>query len=438
MTSNPRNPMRMVTLATGTALALCLACAASVQAAAPADPLATAARIQQEVVEIRGLPFKQPVSMEKQTAEGLGLLMDKELAEAVPAAISEHFDKIVRRLGLYRGPEIRDYKSLMRTVITSQVAAYYDPDTKRVYLLSEGGSNLEQGVIMSHELYHALQDQYFDLNSYMSEKLDLNSDQEMARNALVEGEATYIHTLWGIRQMMNGATPPRALVAPAIQMQANLSMSELRQLVGGSPEDAAALDAIPPFILEVMMGNYLKGAGFVFAVHEQGWAAVEKLYKEYPPQSTEQILHPEKWVARENPALFAWTDLKKERALRDWELLDDDVVGEIQWRIIFKEHGLTAEADAAAAGWDGDRYAIFKRKRSDETLLLLRTSWDGEADAKQFADAYRRLLAVKYEKTGDPVMVEQQGQDVFIVEGGSKADLEALMKIIKQAKKSRA
>jgi hypothetical protein len=438
MTDNLRNVMRMDTPATRIALALCLACAASAQAAAPADPLATAARIQQEVVEIRGLPFKQPVPMEKQTAEGLGLLMDKEMTEAVPAAISAHFDKIVRRLGLYRGPEIKDYKSLMRAVITSQVAAYYDPDTKRVYLLSEGDSSLEQGVIMSHELYHALQDQYFDLNSFMSEKLGLNSDQEMARNALVEGEATYIHTLWGIRQVMNGATPPRALVAPAIQMQANLSMSDLREMVGGSSVEAAELDAIPPFILEVMMGNYLKGAGFVFAVHEQGWAAVEKLYKEYPPQSTEQILHPEKWVARENPALFTWTDLGKERVLRDWELLDDDVVGEIQWRIIFKEHGLKADAEAAAGGWDGDRYAIFKRKQSDETLMLLRTSWDGEADAKQFADAYRRLLAVKYEKSGDAVLVEQQGQEVFIVEGGSKAELEALMKVIKQAKKTRA
>lgn len=443
MTGNPGISMRMhVQALHGCALALCLVSSLAAHAAAPAasppDPLATAARIQQEVVEIRGLPFKQPVKMEKQTAEGLGLLMDKEMAEAVPVAISDHFDKIVRRLGLYRGPEIKDYKALMRTVITSQVAAYYDPDTKSVYLLSGGDSTLEQGVIMSHELYHALQDQYFDLDGFMSKKLELNSDQEMARNALVEGEATYIHTLWGIRQMLNGTSPPRALVAPAIQMQANLSMAELREMVGGSAADAAELDAIPPFILEVMMGNYLKGAGFVFAVHEQGWDAVEKLYREYPPQSTEQILHPEKWLARENPLLIAWTDLAKERALGDWELLDEDVVGEIQWRIIFAEHGMKAEASAAAGGWDGDRYAIFKRKGTDETLMLLRTAWDGEADATQFADAYRRLLAVKYGTTGDAVLVEQQGQEVFVVEGGRKADLEALMKVIRQAKKRRA
>ncbi|MEO8313530.1 MAG: hypothetical protein ABI645_01935, partial [Pseudomonadota bacterium] len=345
--------------------------------------------------------------------------------------------KIVRRLGLYRGPEIKDYRSMMRAVMTSQVAAYYDTDTKRVYLLSEGDNSLEQGVIYSHELYHALQDQYFDLNAFMSEKLKLNSDQEMARNALVEGEATYIHTLWGIRQMMGG-TVPRVLIGPAIQMQASLSVGELREMVGGSAEDAAALDSIPPFILEEMLGSYLKGAAFVFAVQEKGWGEVEKLYKEYPPQSTEQILHPEKWAAHENPATFAWPDLGKESALKDWELLDDDVVGEIQWRIIFNEHGLKADSTPAAAGWDGDRYAVFKRKGSGETLLLLRTSWDSEGDAAQFAEAYGRLLAVKYKDSGDPVLVQQQGTEVLIVEGGKKGDLDALMKIVKQAKKARS
>jgi hypothetical protein len=432
--------MGMDTLATRFALALFFASTCIVQAAAPAlssDPLEVAARIQKEVVELRGLPFKQPVRMEKQTAEGLGKRMDKEMAEAVPVVLARHFDKIVRRLGLYRGPEIKDYRAMMRAVMTTQVAAYYDTDTKHVYLLSEGDSGLEQGVVYSHELYHALQDQYFDLNSFMSEKLKLNSDQEMARNAMVEGEATFIHTLWAMRQMM-GANVPRALVSPAIQMQANLSIAELREMVGGSAKDLADLDAIPPFILEEMLGSYLKGAAFINAVQEKGWAEVERLYREYPPQSTEQILHPEKWVKRENPAIFAWGDLAKEGALGNWELLDDDVVGEIQWRIIFNEHGLKTESTAAAAGWDGDRYAVFKRKGAEETLLLLRTAWDSEGDATQFAESYRRLLAVKYKDSGDPVLVEQQGMEVFVVEGGRKADLEAMMKIIKQAKKSRA
>ncbi len=181
---------------------------------------------RKDVATIRGLPFKQPVAMDKQTPEDLGRRIDKEMKHALPPAMANHFDRIVRRLGLYNGPEIKDFGSMMRTVMTTQVAAYYDPDTKRIYLLDEGSSDIEQGVVYSHELYHALQDQYFDLNAYMSDKLKLNSDQETARHALVEGEATYIHTLWAMSRMMNGMTPPRALVGPALR---HAGQSELRR-----------------------------------------------------------------------------------------------------------------------------------------------------------------------------------------------------------------
>ena len=372
--------------------------------------------------------------MEKQTPEGLGHHMDTEMSEALPDAMEKHFDKIVRRLGLYRGPVIEDFRGMVRTVMTTQAAAYYDAETKRIYILDGGSNDLEEGIVYSHELYHALQDQYFDLGAYVSPKLKLNSDQSMARTAVVEGEATYIHTLWGMRQMLGG-TPPRAMIAPAIKMQSDLSIADLMNMVGGTAADAAKAENIPPFMLETLIGNYLKGAAFVYAVQEKGWSEVEKLYKEYPPQSTEQILHPEKWLAHENPAIFQWSDLDKEKALKDWEQIDDDVIGEIQWRIIFKVQGQEADAAAASAGWNGDRYAVFKRRNSDDTLLLLRTAWDSQADAVQFADAYRHALAVKYAGTTEPTRVEQQGTDVFIVEGGAKSELDALMQIVRKAKR---
>lgn len=402
-------------------------CAALVAAAEPVDPFARATAIQQEVAEIRGLPFKQVVPMEKQTPEGLIKHMQKEAGESLPDASEKHFDKIVRRLGLYRGPVIEDFGSMIEAVMSSQVAAYYDSDTRRIYLLNEGKNDMEQGVVYSHELYHALQDQYFDLDSFTADKLKLDGDQILARVAVVEGEATYMHTLWGLKQMLK-RLPPRALVGPAIQAQADMDLS---QVLG-----KAEAEDIPPFILEIMIGNYLKGAAFIFALQENDWSNVEKLYKEYPPQSTEQILHPEKWLAREGTSTFTWPNLGKQKALKDWELIDDDVLGEVQWRIIFKVQEQAADAKAAAGGWNGDRYAVLKRKKSDETLLLLRTSWDSEAEATQFTEAYRRVLAAKYKGTSEATQVEQQGTEVFIVEGGNAKDLPAMMKIVRSAKKS--
>ena len=202
-------------------------------------------------------------------------------------------------------------------------------------------------------------------------------------------------SLW-MMQKMAGKLPTRDMMAKVVSMQANMGVDQLRETlkqpevakaVGSDMQTAVdATDKIPSFIMDSMMAVYLKGAGFVFAVHEQGWPAVEKLYAEYPPQSTEQILHPEKWLAREAPTAFKWPSFEKVAVLKDWELLDDDVLGEFQWRSVFKEQGLAAEAESAAAGWDGDRYAVFKRKDSKATLLLLRTRWDSEKEAKEFAE----------------------------------------------------
>lgn len=401
----------------------------------PVDPAQFVARIEKDVEAIRGLSFKHPVPIALQTPEDLGHYLDEQMRDVVPEALDAHFGKLVQRLGLYRGPELGNLRDTMRMVMTSQVAAYYDADTQRIFVLAEPGNELEQGLVYAHELYHALQDQYFDLQAFAPEGDSMDADQQLARAAVVEGEATYLHTLWVVRNS-TGINPPRALLAPVIQMQANLRVADLREMVGAEGGAASSVDDVPPFILETLMGNYMKGAAFVFAVQEKGWPEVEKLYREYPPRSTEQILHPEKWFAREGATAIAWPDFADVRALRDWELLDDDTLGEFQWRIIFDVQEQPDGHDAAA-GWDGDRYAVFKRKGSDETLLLLRTAWDSEQDAGQFAAAYQRLLAVKYEGGAEPVAVEQRGKDVFIVEGGRKADLDSLMGVVRRSTTSR-
>lgn len=448
---NPSAPILASTLA---AMLLGAMCAHSQDAAKPppADPQVVADGIAREVAQIRGLPFKQPVSVELQSSAQFGEYVSRRIDEVVPEPIRRHYGLIVRALGLYRGPPIEDFSAMMTTVMSSQVGAYYDPDTQRFYVVMGGLPDLMQGVLYSHELYHALQDQHFGLSRYLETgpargDPSYSGDGLLARQAVVEGEATYMMNLWMMQKMMQKA-PPREVVAKAVQMQVNMSMEQLRealkqpqvaQLVGADLQDAMeSADSIPPFILDALLGAYLKGVGFVFAVHEQGWSAVEKLYTEYPPRSTEHILHPEKWLAREAPVTFEWPNFGKVRALREWELLDSDVLGEFQWRTVFKEHELPAEAESVAAGWGGDRYAVFKRRDSDATLLLLRTSWDSEADAREFVDAYRRVLALKYAGASVPTRVVHQGVDVFVVEGADEASLDSLLKLVRKAKKKRA
>jgi hypothetical protein len=420
---------------------------ASAQGTTPAttDAQAYADGIAREIEVIRGLRFKQPVKVETQTSADYGKHVSAELEEAVPEVQRRHYDKIVRTLGLYRGPVIEDFSSMMTAVVSSQTGAYYDPEKKSFFVLLQGMPEMMQGVLYSHELYHAMQDQYFDLTGFIEGagkvgEASFNSDRHMARGAVVEGEATYVMSLW-MAQKMSGRPAPRELMQTIVAMQANLTMDQLREMVKQpavadvmGKDMRTAMDAsedIPAFIMDSMMGVYLKGLSFVFAIHEHGWPMVEKLYGDYPPESTEQILHPEKWLAREAPVEFRWPKFRKVKALRGWELLDDDVLGEFQWRIVFKEQGFAAQADAAAAGWAGDRYAVFKRQDSDATLLLLRTSWDSEADAMEFADLYGRVQAAKYAGAPRPVRLERTGVDVFVVEGGDARGADALLKLVR-------
>ncbi len=418
-------------------------------APAPADPQATADAISKQVAAIRGLPFKQPVPVENQSPAAFGEYVRARIDEVVPPQLRNNYGRIVRTLGLYRGPEIADFSALMSSVMTSQAGAYYDPKKQRFYMLMTRMPELMQGVLYSHELYHALQDQYFGLSRYMQmeggKQRTLDSDQLLARQSVVEGEATYVMTLWVLQRAM-GAIPPREVQAQVIGMQTSMSLEQIRSMIQQQPKVAEqigedmrnamkATESIPPFILDEMVGAYLKGMGFIFAVQEKGWPAVESLYGDRPVRSTEQILHPEKWAAGDEPVAFDFPDFASVPALKSWQLLDSDVLGEFRWRTVFRENGEANVAERAAAGWGGDRYAVFKRKDSDAMLLLWRTTWDSPSEAAEFAETYKRVLTVKYAERPTATRVVLEGSDVLIVEGGDAAGLDALVKVVRGARR---
>jgi len=434
------------------ATALCAAGNAAAQLPAPGEPApapqALADRIQAEVAELRGLPFKRPVKVENQSPDEFAKYLERELAEVVPPSIAEHYGTIVRKLGLYRGSADLEFEGLIKSVMTSQVAAYYDPAESTFYVLYDDMSPMMAGTVYAHELYHGLQDQHFDLDAYIrAGQADgsLSDDELLARQAVVEGEATYVMTLWMLKSTL-GSVPPRAVLQQAVAMQSRMDLGALTAALKSGAgamlgEDLmASLDAveeIPAFILETLIGAYLKGLAFVFAVEERGWSEIEKLYSDYPPQSTEQILHPEKWFARETYWRFEWPPLERQALFDGWRVLEENVVGEVQWRIIFAEHGLRADGERAAAGWNGDRWAVLRDERSGALLLLLASSWDTEDDAIEFAAAYERLLAVKYAGAPEPTRVVRNGADVLIVEGGSEDALDAFVEFLASAPKTK-
>jgi hypothetical protein len=400
------------------------------------------AAIEREVAQIRGRPLKQSVALNYVTHEEA--LADLQAQFAAKEPLPAHYGKIVGMLGLHKGAEIVDVNAMRKKLLVSKGVhgfGFYDSDRHAMFI-ERNAPEWALALLYPHEIYHGFQDQYFDLGSYYGDRFadgSLNADELLARRAVVEGEATYVQMLVHTMRA-TGQTPTRQMVAPMIRVQSELDRDAMTAML--QREDLAEpyrqriqghLDAtrgVPAFLTDLFDDAYRNGMAFVYAVHERGWKEVEKLYAEYPPASTEQILHPEKWFSREEPTRIEWATFDTNPLFAGWERLDQDVLGEARWRVVFREYGLRTDAMAAASGWDGDDYAIFMREADEALLLLWHTSWDTNADAVEFASAYRRLLEVKYADKPWPTRVQESGRNVFIVEGAEEASIDVLLEFV--------
>jgi len=400
--------------------------------------------IQVEIEKIRGIKFKHSVNVANQSLEDFGKYIDQMLDKQFSDNLDKDYGKVVRKLGLYRGPEIKDFKSLAKTVMQSQAAAYYDPATNTFFVVMQDLPESALGSVYAHELYHGFQDQHHNLDDYLlsPKQGELNDDEVLARQAVVEGEATYLMTLWTLKTQL-GSVPPPGILDMAIKMQAKLDVKTMLQMLkssvvlrahSGDLEKAIkTMDDIPPFMIETMVGAYLKGMAFVFEIQKQGWKKIDELYKN-PPVSSEQILHPEKWLANEFPVKFEWPSFEK-KLFSDWTLLESNTIGEIQWRIIFSEHRMGETGLTAAEGWNGDSFAVLEHKKTGDLLLLIYSSWDSQTEAQEFRDAYEKLLKVKYPEGNETIKIQSNTNDVLIIEGSSKNNIGSLLEFMKRVKK---
>ena len=159
-----------------------------------------------------------------------------------------------------------------------------------------------------------------------------------------------------------------------------------------------------------------------------GWQAVNQLYTDLP-KSTEQILHPEKYLANEQPKEVTIPDLKG--SLGDgWSELDSSVLGELYTRIYLEAFLDSAMATQASEGWGGDRY-VFYEDANKRDLLVLSSTWDTPQDAQEFFDAYLDFVHNKskdswpirlntedkrwWNAPGQSVYLSKQGNDVTII-----------------------
>jgi hypothetical protein len=279
-------------------------------------------------------------------------------------------------------PPGTDYKALMVDVLTDQVAGYYDPETKKLTISRSAGDDPAWAeMVLAHEIDHGLQDQSFDLHRF-EDLPSSEGDAAAARHALVEGDgiAVMIEVMLARRRARVDWANPE--IATAIEK----SMS-----APGIASDG--LDRAPLAIREAMLFPYRAGFGFIAALRRrQPWSAVDAAFAR-PPRSTEQILHPERYLADDPPIPIA---IKVPAALPGYAIAHSTVWGELGFDIFLRSHGVDAVVAAeAAAGWGGDRAVVFTRDgdmHPTKAVGLARSDWDSEADAIEAYEAMARAL----------------------------------------------
>jgi hypothetical protein len=263
---------------------------------------------------------------------------------------------------------------------------------------------------MAHELTHALQDQHFNLRRF--EKWPKgDSDAELAAHALIEGDATLAMMYYALRR------PKSASVEASPPAADNSTMDQLNKA--------------PRALRESLLFPYERGMNWAFQVHKRGgWNGLSQAFTKLP-QSTEQIMHPDKYFAGEAPVKVEMPNLAAKLGAK-WRRSDYDVHGEWSLYLVLDEYlKADAEAKKAAAGWGGDCFALYEGAKPQEVMIAMLSVWDTEQDAREFFEAYARRTDLRYKTARSDVttnlfewqtmegrvMLEHRGARVAILEG---------------------
>ena len=330
-----------------------------------ADALTVFAQIEQQVSDLRDLAAPEigppDVITRDQLAVELEAIFDETWTDEQLAA-----DNLtLRAMGLLT--EEQDIRVLTEQLYAGQVLGFYDFEDQRMVVVTDAGLTAEAQITYAHEFTHAMQDAAFDTGAFHDATAE-DDDQAMARLALEEGDAVVAMFQWGF---------------------ANLGLDQLGSIAATPLPD---MSGIPSWMVKQLEFPYLAGSTWVSNLWASGgWDAVDAAYDQ-PPTSTEQVLHPEKYVADEAPVDVVDPNVAALMCC-GWEPVESSTVGEAMLGIWLGAMGVSqADAEVAAAGWGGDRLSVAAGP-GDEWAMAWRISWDTVAQATEFDEAYAEITA---------------------------------------------
>jgi len=344
---------------------------------------------------IRGLKAKRPILAGVVEEKDLPARVAESLRGELPAERLHAAEVGLKAFGLL--PEALDLARYLPMLLASQVAGYYDPERRYLTLVHHAGGALglkaegepaeakaTEEMVLVHELTHALQDQAFDLRQFIED--DPLSDEATARTALVEGDASLVMFDYYTGHALESIPEAGKAVASALKSDPG----------GADLPGAKEMAAAPAWLRDSLEFGYVDGYLFCLDVRRKGGQKLlDSAFTTDPPRSSEQILHPEKWhTRRDDPILLPWPDLIA--ALPGGRKLAEGQLGELGIFTLLREAAKGRprspgfpKPSVAAAGWGGDRFAVYET--DGRRLLAWLTEWDTENDAQELRAAARSL-----------------------------------------------
>ncbi|MFB6114441.1 MAG: Hvo_1808 family surface protein [Halodesulfurarchaeum sp.] len=397
-------------------------------------------RSKARVEDIRGIEFQNDVSVEIITRE---TFRSEFAGGGVNLTTAQRLHQEVKFEALFFVGENRSAIQQRRANTAANVLAFYAPGNDSIKLISDGTGVVHVNELtLAQELYHAQQDQQFNISRYTQNTEELHN----AIDGIVEGDANYVEYRYR-KRCESGWSCLSDTGAPA----------------GGSGRDPHL------GMLALRLQPYSDGPVFVHRIYtEQGWAGVNEVY-ENPPASTEQTIHPAKYRI-DQPTTVTIGD----RSNETYDVPDQGE-GHIDYAqfgeaglyvMLWYPSGITADVIIPgshffgpssnggldlynysynySAGWDGDRLLPYVRNdsaRSNETGYVWKITWDSRADAAEFLDGYRKLLRyhgasavpgrpgtyrIPSGPFADAFYVTRSGTTVIIVNAPTVSDLDAV------------
>lgn len=263
-----------------------------------------------------------------------------------------------------------------RAILHEQVIGFYDEASGKVLLRGGGagpGGLAMQRMVLAHEVEHALQHQTFGASRLAA---IADEDARLARLAVLEGDASLVGAAY---LAFDEGVPIGRAVARLVEAARADSPEDFLQRFAHSPLLAGA----PPAVRESLVFPYLGGMGFMAELHRAGGFRLVDRVLSRPPSTTEQILHPAKYLAGELAI-----PVRAPAAPEGLRVVETGRMGELQTRALLSQCLGPAVARAAAAGWGGDAFAVVQAS-DGAPAVLWSTAWDDEPEAAQFEQALR-------------------------------------------------